>query len=182
MFQSSWTHQIPFLTHHFLNKMVILADDILKCIFLYENDRIQIQISLKCVTNSPVGNKPAVRCQAIIWTNDDPVHWCIYVALGGDELKKLLSIFYTRASQCHRKIIKIIAFSWYSFYDSHSIQISLRPQNSHYLQYYSQYRYPCCFLLCIISILHSKNVSFSVNLKKSACGFNCFNFLHYPAN
>ena len=67
--------------------MVILADDILKCIFLYENDRIQIQISLNCVTESPVGNKPAVRWQAIIWTNDDPVHWCIYAALGGDELK-----------------------------------------------------------------------------------------------
>ena len=26
------------------------------------------------------------RHQAIIWTNADPVHWCIYVALGGDEL------------------------------------------------------------------------------------------------
>ena len=29
------------------------------------------------------------RCrqqQAIAWTNVDPVHWCIYAALGGDEL------------------------------------------------------------------------------------------------
>ena len=24
--------------------------------------------------------------QAIIWTNADLIHWCIYVALGGDEL------------------------------------------------------------------------------------------------
>ena len=26
--------------------------------------------------------------QAIIWTNDDPVHWRINAALGGDELKE----------------------------------------------------------------------------------------------
>ena len=26
------------------------------------------------------------RRQAIIWTNADPIHWRIYVALGGDEL------------------------------------------------------------------------------------------------
>ena len=25
--------------------------------------------------------------QAIIWTNADPVHWRIYVALAGDELR-----------------------------------------------------------------------------------------------
>ena len=27
-----------------------------------------------------------IRRQAIIWTNDDPIHWCIYASLGGDEL------------------------------------------------------------------------------------------------
>ena len=27
------------------------------------------------------------RRQAIIWTNDDPIHWRIYAALGGDELR-----------------------------------------------------------------------------------------------
>ena len=27
--------------------------------------------------------------QAIIWTNADPIHWCIYAALGGDELTRL---------------------------------------------------------------------------------------------
>ena len=26
--------------------------------------------------------------QAIIWTNADPIHWRIYVALGGDELTR----------------------------------------------------------------------------------------------
>ena len=26
--------------------------------------------------------------QAIFWTNADPVHWGIYAALGGDDLKE----------------------------------------------------------------------------------------------
>ena len=28
------------------------------------------------------------RRQAIIWTNADPVHWHVYAALGGDELRE----------------------------------------------------------------------------------------------
>ena len=35
----------------------ILADDIFKWIFLNENGRIPIQISLKCVPKSPIDNK-----------------------------------------------------------------------------------------------------------------------------
>ena len=38
----------------------ILADDIFKCIFLNENDRISIQISLKFVPRGPVDNKWAL--------------------------------------------------------------------------------------------------------------------------
>ena len=43
----------------------------------------------------PVDNNPAFLSgnglapksrQAITWTNDDPLHWRIYAALGGDEL------------------------------------------------------------------------------------------------
>ena len=74
----------------------ILADDIFKCIFLNEHDTIAIQISLKHVPRNPIDNKPGSigsgnglapnRRQAIIWTDDDPVHWRIYAALGGDEL------------------------------------------------------------------------------------------------
>ena len=26
------------------------------------------------------------RQEGSIWTNADPIHWCIYIALGGDEL------------------------------------------------------------------------------------------------
>ena len=75
----------------------ILADDIFNCIFLNENDRIQSQISLKYVPRSPIDNKPAL-IQLMAWRrignkplsepifNADPISWCIYVALGGDEL------------------------------------------------------------------------------------------------
>ena len=28
-----------------------------------------------------------LQCQAVIWTNADPIHWRIYAALGGDELR-----------------------------------------------------------------------------------------------
>ena len=60
----------------------ILADDIFNCILLNENDKIPNQISLKLI---PMARN---RRQAITWTNDDPVHWRIYAALGGDELDK----------------------------------------------------------------------------------------------
>ena len=38
----------------------ILTDDIFKCIFLNDNDRITIQISLKFVLEGPTDNKPAL--------------------------------------------------------------------------------------------------------------------------
>ena len=44
-----------------LDKMALtLADDNFKCIFLDENDRIVIWVSLKFVPWSPVDNKPAL--------------------------------------------------------------------------------------------------------------------------
>ena len=52
----------------------ILADDISKCIFLNENDKIPIQISLKLVPRSPIDNKPAL-VQVMAWhlTGDKPL-------------------------------------------------------------------------------------------------------------
>ena len=44
----------------------ILADDIFQCIFLNENDRILIQISLKFVPRSPIDIKPAL-VQIMAW-------------------------------------------------------------------------------------------------------------------
>ena len=49
------------LTHLPLDKMaIILADDTFKCIFLNENDRIPITISLNVVSNGPINNIPAL--------------------------------------------------------------------------------------------------------------------------
>ena len=53
---------------------VILADDIFKCIFLKENDRIPLQISLRFVPGSPIDNKAAL-VQVMAWcqTGDKPL-------------------------------------------------------------------------------------------------------------
>ena len=52
----------------------MLADGIFKCIFLNENYRIQIQISLKFVPRSPIDNK-ASFVQVMAWrrTGDKPL-------------------------------------------------------------------------------------------------------------
>ena len=52
----------------------ILADNIFKCIFLYEYDRIQIQISLKVVPKSSIDNKPAsIQVVAWRWPGNKPL-------------------------------------------------------------------------------------------------------------
>ena len=52
----------------------ILTDDIFKCIFLNENDRIPVQISLKFVPRSPINIKAAL-VQVMAWrrTGDKPL-------------------------------------------------------------------------------------------------------------
>ena len=51
-----------------------LAEDIFNCIFLNENDRIPIQMSLKYVSMSPVYSKSAL-VQVMAWrrTGDKPL-------------------------------------------------------------------------------------------------------------
>ena len=44
----------------------ILSDNIFKCIFLNDNDRIPIQIWLKFVPRSPIYNKPTL-VQVMAW-------------------------------------------------------------------------------------------------------------------
>ena len=73
----------------------ILADDIFKRIFLNENGRIPIQVSLSFIPKSPIDNIPAL-VPVMAWrrTGDKPlpepmiysVHRCIYATLEGDEL------------------------------------------------------------------------------------------------
>ena len=58
-----------------MDKMAtILANNTYKCIFLNENDRISIRISLKFVLRSPSDNKPAL-IQVMAWrrTGDKPL-------------------------------------------------------------------------------------------------------------
>ena len=65
----------PLLTHLPLDKVAaILADDIFNCIFLNENDRIPIQISLNYITGSPIDKKSAL-VQLMAWrqTGDKPL-------------------------------------------------------------------------------------------------------------
>ena len=66
---------LNILTHLPLDKMAaILADDIFKCIFLNENDKIPIQFSLKLVPRSAIDNKSAL-VWVIAWrqTGDKPL-------------------------------------------------------------------------------------------------------------
>ena len=82
------------LTYLPLDKMAaILADDIFNCIFLSENVKILIQISLKYVSRSPIDNTPAmVYVMAWHQTSDKPfpgpmlTHFMMHMAQGGDEL------------------------------------------------------------------------------------------------
>ena len=79
-------HYLDGLTHLPRDKMAtIFADDNFKCIFLNENfTKICSQESNWQWTGIGSGNGLApTRWQAITRTNADPVHWRIYVALGG---------------------------------------------------------------------------------------------------
>ena len=66
---------ISVLTHLPLKKMAaILGNGILKCIFLNENVRILIVISLKCVPKGPIDNNSAlVQVMAWLRTGDKPL-------------------------------------------------------------------------------------------------------------
>ena len=70
-----WHHAIRVLTHLPMDKMAaILVDEIFNWIFLNGNDWIPIQISLKCVSRSPIENKPAlVHVMAWRRTGDKPL-------------------------------------------------------------------------------------------------------------
>ena len=63
-----------WFTHLLLNKINnILADDNFGCIYLNENDRILIRISLKFVLSGPIDNPPKL-VQVMAWrqTGDKP--------------------------------------------------------------------------------------------------------------
>ena len=67
-------HDFQLLTHLPLNKMATIFADIFKWIFLNENHRIEIQISLKFIPRSPIDNKPTlVQVMARRRTGDKPL-------------------------------------------------------------------------------------------------------------
>ena len=94
-------------------KLVYLRDDLEKKqghlfyatfnIFMNEKFLILIKISLKFVPKGMIDNKPSIGLDnglvpnmrlAIIWTKADLIHWPIYAALGGDELKEMEGFFF----------------------------------------------------------------------------------------
>ena len=73
------------LTNLPLDKMpAILADDIFKCIFLNENDKIPNQISLKFVRRSHINS--ICSYNGMVPTRRWLFYWHIYASLGLDEL------------------------------------------------------------------------------------------------
>ena len=75
--------------HHF-------ADDIFKCIFMNIKLYIFIKLSLMFVLKGPFDTQ-SVLVQVMAWrrrTNADPVHRCIYAALGGDELNWVKTLYH----------------------------------------------------------------------------------------
>ena len=96
-----------------LTKMAAILADNFKCIFLNENHRIPIRISLKFVPKSPIDNKQALvqvmawrRTGDITWTNADPIHWRIYAALGWDELIYSTSTWRSRNDKLSQYYVK----------------------------------------------------------------------------
>ena len=68
----------------------IFSDNIFIRILLNENFWISNNISLKClIDNVIIGSYNGLalnRRQAIIWTNDGLLYWCIYVSLNLSKL------------------------------------------------------------------------------------------------
>ena len=87
------------LTHPFLDKMVAISQKtssnafslmkMLEFQFKFHWNlllRVQLTISQHWFRWYCWSRLVPIWWQAITWTIDDQVHWCIYVALGGDEL------------------------------------------------------------------------------------------------
>ena len=88
------------------------ADDTFKCIFLNENVRISIKISLKFVPKGPINNNPAL-VQIMAWCRSDDkplsepwwlVYWRIYASLGLNELKMQIANFSIKYHMCMTSI------------------------------------------------------------------------------
>ena len=80
---SPWTKWLPFLGRHFqmhFREWKILYFDLNFTKVCPEGCNWQ------CTSIGLDNGLAPNRQQAIIWTNADTIHWCLYAALGGDEL------------------------------------------------------------------------------------------------
>ena len=86
----------------------ILSDDIFKCIFLNEKDKIPIQISMIFFLRGPIDSKPAlVQVMVWRWVDDKPLPEQMMAQFadacmrhqGGDELMHYRSVCFTRTTR-----------------------------------------------------------------------------------
>ena len=94
------------------------ADDTFKRIFLNENVRISIKISLKFVPKGPINNNPAL-VQKMAWrrSGDKPlsepiVYWRIYASLGLNELRTWKKFSSMAAWASTPQMDRIITHHW----------------------------------------------------------------------
>ena len=115
------------------------------------------------------------RQQAIIWTNADPIHWCIYVAQGGDELNTVpvdglatdgtwpwastvpvtitkLDIFCIKRLQLHYKPSKCPGISIYLDISQHCFSMISLGQKKHCLKIIEQRFFDLSTLFKILNL------------------------------
>ena len=101
-----------------LNKMAALSQKIFSDAFLWMKSfafwlifhwslflRVQLTITQHCLDNGLALN----RWQAVIWINADLIHWCIYAALGGDELIAVIKAMQDISPKCSHLQIKSLS-------------------------------------------------------------------------
>ena len=137
----------------------LLPEDIYKRIFLNENARISIKISLKFVPRGPINNTRS-HC---VWTNDGMFYWCIYASLGLSESRWVSDGF-------------LVVYCW------EYKKCYFRPMS--YSKWTFKFRFPVCLgffyhwtnqsfgFICIYSSLRSR-------VQCDLCLINAYKFISY---
>ena len=82
----------------------LFADNIFRCNYMNENSVFWLKFPWSLILN---------RWQAIIWTNVDLIHWCIYMALVGDELtRSFKDLFFRISLNCGGQEIPVHMATW----------------------------------------------------------------------
>ena len=103
-------------THLLLNKMAILQT---WCIFVNEKFCIWLTFHWSIGLDNGLA---LYRRQAISWINAEPIHWRIYAALGGDELKlkclEHVEVDFRQASAVDMNSLQRCDASWHKSWSS----------------------------------------------------------------